>query len=340
VYGTHPLPRCCDPVPPYFPQIYANAKIIIDVALRALQWLTVVLVEDSVDDGVEAARHVDKQLSGGVDVDECCSVGRRWLRAVCRVPFVRRQRHNLDYVVRKLTPNEHADHDDDQLCHSDWTERRQTAAGAGSATAFKTAARTTGRPSTKSVHQNGVCADDDGEWEGKSERQLGVGPRTTGLRRQLPDQRTPTTAVGDRDGGVDGVRQRGEERDEPNADADADTDANSSQTDRTVIAGQTAVDAERDERQYPGVLVGLAEHIRHLADDLAEHPVRRVRRHAVQWQRPQEKFVRRRQVEEVVVANRLGSYLRISTAESSVFVVIIHTIRGILGWGRFPGLPR
>lgn len=68
-----------------------NPTIVVHLALIARQWLTIVMVEDAVDDGVAAAGNIDEQLSGGVDVDECCSVGCVWPRAVCQVSFVRHQ---------------------------------------------------------------------------------------------------------------------------------------------------------------------------------------------------------------------------------------------------------
>ena len=58
---------------------------------RHRKQLTIVLVENSVDERVAATGHVHHQLGGRVDVDECRSVGGARRGAVWRVFLVRHE---------------------------------------------------------------------------------------------------------------------------------------------------------------------------------------------------------------------------------------------------------
>lgn len=178
------------------------------------------------------------------------------------------------------------------------------------------------RPTTKSPEQDGVGAGDNGQRRDETQHQLRVDPGTADLGRQLQDKSTSMPAAEGCHRGADRVRQRSEQRHEPDADANTHTDRNSSKSCGVVVAGQTSINAECNQRQYAGVLVGLAEHVRQLADCFAEHPVGQVRRHAVERKCTEKQFVGRRQVEDVVVADGLVSYLGISTETSASSCIV------------------
>lgn len=105
------------------------------------------------------------------------------------------------------------------------------------------------------------------------------------LCRQLacprPPDKTAATPCPRHDPTVDGVRRpSANEAHHPDDDTDADADGDAAKVGESMIGSEASVDAEGDEGQQTGVLVGLSESVSQPTRGVTERPVGRVRRDA------------------------------------------------------------